>query len=89
MTPRAKTPHPGKTAAQRRVLDLIGSGIFTPPMSERTREGLRASGLIRKCGQKIVGVDRYGPILVDEWEMPPAVHMQWCQHCAEKCDDEP
>lgn len=77
-----KTTHPGKTAAQRRALDAIGCGDFSPAMADRTRDALLVAGLIEPCGERILGRDRFGTIAVQEYQMPIHVHMQWCRAVA-------
>lgn len=74
----AKVPgHPGKTAAQRRALDLIGCGNFSPIISKATRDALLRQGLIEQCGTRLVGI---GPLTVRvaEYQMPFPVHIAWC-----------
>lgn len=78
--------HPGRTVAQRRVLDAIGCGNNSPLMSARTREALLNAGLIVLVGRKIVGRDRFGAITLPEYEMPIPVHMQWCEAVAAEGD---
>lgn len=71
--------HPGRTPAQRKALDAIGCGDFSPRMSKRTGEALLAAGLIVPAGSKVIGQDRFGVIVVAKWAMPIPVHMQWCE----------
>lgn len=73
--------HPGRSSAQRRVLDAIGCGNYSPIMSKATRDAMLRDGLIVKCGEKRFGT---GPlaVVVDEYEMPIPVHMQWCEAVA-------
>ena len=73
-----RMPHPGRTPAQRKVLDAIGCGDFSPSMSPRVRDALIAAGLITPAGEKVLGRDAFGPITIPEYEMPIPVHMQWC-----------
>ena len=73
-----KVPHPGRSKAQRAALDAIGCGDNSPIMAPRTRAALLKAGLIQKCGEKVVGRDRFGAIAIPEYEMPIPVHMQWC-----------
>lgn len=82
------TKHPGKTGAQRRVLDMIGCGNNSPLMSKSTREALLRDGLIVQIADSVIG---QGPLAcrVSRFEMPISVHMQWCQHHSEQinqCD---
>lgn len=87
MTAPARIPpkHPGSTKAQRRILDQIGSGNYSPMMAKATCKALLDAGLIVKCGEKIFGK---GPLAVrvDEYEMPIPVHMQWCAAMAHDYD---
>lgn len=74
----SKVPHPGRSRAQRAVLDAIGCGNNSPSMATSTRTVLLKAGLIRKCGERLVGRDRFGDVVISEYEMPFPVHMQWC-----------
>lgn len=78
--------HPGKTPAQRKVLDMIGCGERTPPMSRKTREALLREGLIEVCGRRCLGQDALGPIEIEEYQMPIPVHMAWCEAMAAQRD---
>lgn len=71
--------HPGKTKAQRRVLDEIGVGHYSVPMAEGTRKALLKQGLIEQCGAKVICQDRFGTVTVPEYQMPIPVHYQWCK----------
>lgn len=77
--------HPGKTAAQKRALDAIGCGNFSPIMAKATRDSMLKAGLIEPCGTKILG---RGPlaIRIEEYQMPIPVHMQWCAAVAAEDD---
>ena len=80
--------HPGKTPAQRRVLDSIGCGHHSPLMAVATRHAMIRDGLIvelpsrRECF--------YGNIAmtIRQFEMPTPVHMAWCNAMADECPDE-
>ncbi|PYD63600.1 hypothetical protein CFR72_06465 [Gluconacetobacter entanii] len=82
-----RTPHPGKTKAQRPVLDEIGCGNNSPSASSATIKALLESGLIRPCGERLVGVGAFR-VRIPEFEMTIPAHMQWCQHQAEQFDGE-
>ena len=86
---RRRTPHPGRTKAQRAVLDAIGCGDCSPYMAPRTRDALLAAGLIIECGEKVVGRDRFGLITIPEYGMPIPVHMQWCYAVSDDDADDP
>ena len=77
---RAK--HPGKTPAQRRVLDAIGCGNFSPSMARATRKALLDAGLIEKAGEKIIGRG-WSAVTIDEFHMPIPVHYAWCKAVAD------
>lgn len=80
--------HPGNTPAQRRALDEIGCGNFSPVMAPRTREALLKAGLIEPCGHKLVGEKPF-QLRVDEYQMPLPVHKAWCDHQSEEWDKLP
>ncbi len=69
--------HPGRTKAERRVLDSIGCGKTTPYMTDRLREKLLRDGLIVEIEPLILG---HPPLTVRvrQFEMPTPVHMAWC-----------
>ena len=77
-----RPPHPGRTAAQRRVLDAIGCGESSPRMSPKVRDALLTADLIVQCGERVVCQDRFGTVTAPEYVMPIPVHMQWCSAVA-------
>jgi hypothetical protein len=77
--PTAK--HPGKTAAQRRALDAIGCGNYSPIMAAATRDALLAAGAIEPCGVRVLGRGALA-VSIPEYQMPIPVHMQWCSAVA-------
>ena len=83
---RMDAPHPGKTPAQRRVLDAIGCGNHSPIMSKATRDKLLRDGLI-------IELDPYEDNLngmrfvMRRFEMPTPVHIQWCKAMSAECGD--
>ena len=86
---QTKVAHPGKTPAQRRVLDEIGCGNYSPIMDKRTRDALLRQGLIVPlsdriiyCGSGLGGME----VRIPEFQMPTHVHIQWCYSVGE---DEP
>ena len=83
-----KISHPGKTAAQRRALDQIGCGNFSPVMAKATRDAMLRTGIIIHAGDKIIGKDIFGSIKIAEFAMPISVHMQWCAAMAQDYQDE-
>ena len=70
--------HPGKTPAQRRVLDAIGCGNYSPIMAKATRDKLLREGLIVELAPL---ESRAGPfrMVIRQFDMPTAVHIQWCE----------
>ncbi len=75
-----KPAHPaGRRTAWRRVLDEIGCGNFCPQMTRATAQSLINAGLIERVADKPVGRDVFGPIVIPQYQMPLAVHMQWCK----------
>jgi hypothetical protein len=76
-----RPPHPGKTTAQRRVLDEIGCGNFSPMMAKATRSALLKEGLIVSAGERVIGAG-WSAVRIAEFEMPVAVHLQWCSAVA-------
>lgn len=77
------TAHPGKTPAQRRVLDQIGCGNYSPIMAARTRDALLNLYLIEELDPHFVK-DRFGVMKIRQFQMPIPVHMQWCAAVAEE-----
>jgi hypothetical protein len=77
--------HPGKTPAQRRVLDEIGCGNNSPMMSDKTREKLLKDGLIVELSPKVFQ-DRFGKLTIRQFEMPIHVHMEWCLSVSEEVE---
>lgn len=75
--PTDRPRHPGRTLAQRRVLDQIGCGNFSPPMAPTTRDALLAAGLIQQCGERLIGRG-WSAVRIAEYEMTIPTHMQWC-----------
>jgi len=77
--------HPGKTPAQRRVLDAIGCGDHSPPMAKATRDKLLADGLIVELSPLKIPFIGSLCMEVRQFDMPLHVHLQWCA----SCDEEP
>lgn len=46
-------------------------------------ESLRERGLVIK-GNRTLGRDRFGPIIVPDWWLPEVVHLDFCLWCAEQ-----
>jgi len=79
--------HPGKTPSQRRALDAIGCGNFSPPMSKATKDALLREGLIVPIGHRTIGYGAFS-VRVEEYEMPIPVHMDWCSAVSAEADAE-
>jgi hypothetical protein len=77
-----RPPHPGKTPAQRRVLDEIGCGNFSPVAAKATIKALLDAGLIFEMSP--ARVPFLGAICMEvrRFEMPIAVHIWWCDAVA-------
>jgi hypothetical protein len=79
--------HPGRTPAQRRVLDAIGCGNNSPRMVAAVRDAMLKAGLIVEIEPRLIfgrgssPIDRI-PVKVSRYEMPIHVHMQWCSAVA-------
>jgi hypothetical protein len=73
-----KPKHPGRTPAERRILDAIGCGNNSPWMATSTRDNLLKAELIVRIEDKLFG--RYPlAVKVAQYDMPIRVHMLWCQ----------
>ena len=77
-----KPKHPGKTTAQRRVLDEIGCGNYSPIMAKSTRDALLNAGLIVPAGERRIGTG-WSAVRVAEYAMPILVHLRWCAAVAD------
>jgi hypothetical protein len=76
--------HPGKTPAQRRVLDEIGCGNHSPIMARATRDKLLRDGLIIELEPERRPFIGSLCMTIQRFEMPIPVHMQWCEFQAEQ-----
>ena len=75
--PTTQSTHPGRTPAQRRVLDSIGCGNHSPIMMKATREAMLKVGLIVELPGR---EDIYAGMrmTIRQFDMPTPVHMAWC-----------
>lgn len=84
--------HPGRTPAQRRVLDAIGCGDNAPWMTNQTRDAMLKAGLIVQCADKLIPLNPHQPsglqIHITQFEMPIPIHMRWCDHWAAQSGDD-
>jgi hypothetical protein len=79
------TSHPARTPTTRRILDAIGAGNPSPPMSRITRKALLASGLIVHLEPKNYGLG----IRIEQFAMPDAVYERWRAHHGESVAGNP
>lgn len=82
-----RTKHPGRTRAERKVIDAIGGGNHSPPMRDMVRERMIEDRLIERIEDRVIP-DRLGEIRIVQVDLPLAVHMQWCNWCSENIADE-
>jgi len=68
---------PGKTPAQRRVLDEIGCGNHSPIARDSTIIAMLRDGLIEELSPRQLS-DRFGIMIIRQFEMPIPIHMAWC-----------
>jgi len=88
MTDKLKTAaHPGRTAAQRRVLNAIGTGNLSPLMANATREALLRDGLIVELPSRDEQFSGALRMTVRQFDMPIAVHMAWCSAMEAECEE--
>lgn len=79
--------HPGRSVAQRRALDAIGCGNYSPMMAKATRDALLRAGLVERLPDLIIGGSRIS-VNVEQFDMPIPVHMTWCAAVAHGVTDE-
>lgn len=79
--------HPGKSKAQRRVLDEIGCGNYSPIADKRTIQRLLDDGLIEEMSPRRVPVFGNVCMEVRQFQMPLPVHLEWCCSCADDPDE--
>jgi hypothetical protein len=80
------TAHPGKTPAQRRFLDEIGCGNYSPIADKRTIAALLKQGLIEELTPLQVPLFGSVCMTVRQFQMPLHIHLEWCCSCE---DEEP
>lgn len=83
------TKHPcaGLSTLTKSVFEGIACG-FNASFHPATIKSLLAAELVVQIGERIVGQDNFGTIKVAVYEVPLAVHMQWCAWCAENVVDD-
>ncbi|MGU3536798.1 hypothetical protein [Methylobacterium sp. A54F] len=77
----SRPTHPGRTAAERKILDAIGCGDFNPRMHPKVRDRLLEAGLVVQCSERLIG-QGWSAVRLPEYAMPIPVHMQWCSAVA-------
>lgn len=84
---QTRNPCAGLTKAQRTAFEglAIGDDSYIP---SRVRDVLIAKGLIVQIGERSLGTILGRPVMTAVFEVPTAVHMQWCAWCAENVEDE-
>ena len=78
--------HPGRTAAQKRVLDQMGCGEVLPRAKRQTLDRMVDEGLIVRLADRIVGRDGFGLITLPQYEMTISTHYAWCSYWAKHAD---
>lgn len=79
--------HPGKTDAEKRILDQIGCGDSLPRANAKTLDRMVERGLIRRVHDKVLSSDRFGAIAIPQYEMTIHTHMDWCAYWAENATE--
>jgi len=74
------------TNIQRDALGSAAFGGHGDGFSSRTLESLRERGLVIK-GNRTLGHDRFGPIVIADWWLPDLVHLDFCQWCADHVEE--
>lgn len=80
------TKHPGKTSAQKRILDEIGCGNHAPIMAKSTMARMLADGLIVEIGSRSEPFIGGLKMTIRQFDMPTPVHMAWCDFQSEQHD---
>ena len=78
--------HPGKTPAQRRVLDQIGCGNYRPIADGGTLASMLRQGLIVELPPVRFPLPPLGYMEIREFDMPTLIHMRWCEAMSSECD---
>lgn len=79
------TEHPAKgcTKAQIRAFEHIAINKDWG-WGEKTTKALLAKGLIVQNGEREICRDRFGVVKIPNYEVPIALHIQWCNWCSEQ-----
>lgn len=78
--------HPGRTAAQRRILDQVGCGEHCPRAQRKTLDRMVEEGLLVRLPDMVLGRDALGTIALPQYEMPIPVRYAWCQAMSAQFD---
>ena len=86
-TTKTRNPAAGLTKAQRAAFEqlTVGDDRYIPA---RVRAALVAKGLVVQIGERSLGTILGRPVMTAVFEVPTAVHMQWCAWCAENVKDD-
>ncbi|MBN9453844.1 MAG: hypothetical protein J0I42_18045 [Bosea sp.] len=88
-TKAARQPHPcaglSKRALEAFEQIAIGNDLGHHP---RTLETLVSRGLIERRQEQVPGPFRGTSMTVDRYDVPLAVHANWCSWCAENVSDD-
>lgn len=78
------TDHPcsGMSAAAVKAFELIAINEH-PPMNKRAIDQLLKLGLIERLPDKELR-DRFGSYSIPQYQVPLAIHMQWCNWASEQ-----
>jgi hypothetical protein len=76
--------HPGRTKAQRAILDQVGCGENCPRGTRKVLDAMVDEGLLVRLPDKVLGQDALGVIALPQFEMPIPVHYAWCSYWAEQ-----
>jgi hypothetical protein len=82
------TKHPcaGMTQAQMRAFEALAVGM-SPGCAPKTIKALLDRGVLVQSGQQNFR-DGLGAYSVPIYDVPFAVHRQWCEWCSENVEDE-
>jgi hypothetical protein len=78
-------PCAGRSLVQRKAFEAIAINQQAN-VSLRTIDALLKAGLIEKCGDRVVGRDRFGIISIPVYAVPLPIHFAWCEWCAAQPD---
>ena len=79
--------HPCKGMSQSQVdtFEKVAVGR-KPPATQRTWDALEKHGVIVR-GPDLIKRDAFGEYRIPQWQVPIAIHAQWCEWCSENVDE--